>query len=415
MKKLSSLVVLVLVGACVAYVGCSSSDGNGSGGAGGSQGGAGGTATVTGAAGHTANGGGTSAAGGIGGQASGAGGTSTIGSGGTSAVGSGGALGDNGGAAGHGPASGGTNGGTAGAAGHSPAAGSGGRGTGGQGGPAGQAGQGTGGAAGNGAGGTAGGGSPAGTGGGAGQAGAAGADGGGAAGARGASSTPDVLILLDVSGSMSDLLDGTHCTDSTCADGSKWSLVKTALAAALPPYDGNINWGLKLFATPAPSNACSVSSSVEIAPALANATAIAAWHDRVVPTTSTPTTAAETAAASYLASLADASPKFILLITDGIPTCGTGTCAPDASGQVVNQCDDAKAIAAVKSVHDTRGIPTIVVGIGTDLGTGAATLSQMANNGGFPRNASPQYYPVSSASDLIAAIAQTASIVTTGP
>ncbi len=72
----------------------------------------------------------------------------------------------------------------------------------------------------------------------------------------------------------------------------------------------------------------------------------------------------------------------------------------NTGGGMQNQCDDANAIAAVKTVHDTDGIPTFVLGIGTANSPGDSTLSQMAVNGGFPRNDTPSYYPIGSADDL---------------
>lgn len=62
------------------------------------------------------------------------------------------------------------------------------------------------------------------------------------------------------------------------------------------------------------------------------------------------------------------------------------------------------AIAAVQATHDTMGIPTMVVGIGTALGTGEQTLQKMAIAGGLPRVVSPAYRPVTSADDLMAAL-----------
>jgi len=205
---------------------------------------------------------------------------------------------------------------------------------------------------------------------------------------------------------MNEMIDGTSCASGDCGASSKWSLVKTALDAALPLYDSTVKWSLKLFASADANNTstCAVSQGAEISPAFSNAAAIAARLDTIVASTSTPTTAAETAAARYLSSIVDAAPKYILLITDGIPTCGKEACAPDATGQISNQCDDANAIAAVQAAHDTVGIPTMVVGIGTALGAGEDTLGKMAVAGGLPRAASPAYYPVQTTADLMVAI-----------
>jgi len=98
-------------------------------------------------------------------------------------------------------------------------------------------------------------------------------------------------------------------------------------------------------------------------------------------------------AAAYLKTLNDSNPKFILLATDGVPTCGTAACAAGVNDSgMPNQCDDANAIAMVKTVHD-MGYPTFVLGIGTSKAPGDGTLSQMAVNGGYPRNGTPQLVP----------------------
>ena len=83
-------------------------------------------------------------------------------------------------------------------------------------------------------------------------------------------------------------------------------------------------------------------------------------------------------------------------------SCGTSAC-PVGSNLTANSCDDANAIAMVKTVHD-QGIPVFVLGIGTSGAPGDSTLSQMAINGGYPRNASPAYYPVDSGASLAATL-----------
>jgi hypothetical protein len=208
---------------------------------------------------------------------------------------------------------------------------------------------------------------------------------------------PDILMVFDRSGSMNDDLNDVPCAGG-CGLTSKWSVATTTIEAFLPMAENLVNWGLKLFAT---GNACQVTNMVEVAPAAMNAAAITARLGTTMPGSQTPTTNAMLAAATYLSTLNDGNQKFILLATDGIPTCGNSACAPGVNGGN-NQCDDAKAIAAVKTVHD-MGIPTFVLGIGTANSPGDATLSQMAVNGGFPRNDTPSYYPIGNANDLTTA------------
>jgi hypothetical protein len=225
---------------------------------------------------------------------------------------------------------------------------------------------------------------------------------------------PDILIVLDRSGSMNDQVDGTTCMGG-CGANSKWSVMTAALDAFLPMVT-TVNWGLKYFATKGGNggnSSCTVNTTADVAPSATAGAANGPITMSIAGTTagsSTPTTAAVTNAAKYLMTVNDGNPKFILLATDGIPTCGTAACAA-GSGAMGNMCDDANAIAAVKTVHD-MGIPTFVLGIGTAAGGGGDTLTAMANAGGFPRaNATPAYYPVESASDLTAAFATITQMV----
>ena len=145
---------------------------------------------------------------------------------------------------------------------------------------------------------------------------------------------------------------------------------------------------------------CSVSTMAEVAPRAKNAAMINQLLSTTAPGSSTPTTAALMNAAAYLKTLTDTNPKFILLATDGIPTCGSAACAPGVNnGGNLNQCDDANAIAAVKAVRD-MGFPTFVLGIGTSSSPGDGTLSTMAVNGGYPRSGTPSYYPIDKPQDL---------------
>jgi hypothetical protein len=198
---------------------------------------------------------------------------------------------------------------------------------------------------------------------------------------------------------MNDKIDGTGCTNG-CGVNSKWTQMTQALEAFIPTVEKNVNWGLKLFATPK-QDSCAVGNSAEVKPALNNGTAIMTAIGATSAGSSTPTTAAINGAAAYLKTLDDGNPKFILLATDGIPTCGSSKCAPGVNtGGSSTACDDANAIAAVKTVHDTMQIPTFVVGIGTSTGGGDVTLTSMAQAGGYPRAGSPSYYPVGSATEL---------------
>jgi len=216
---------------------------------------------------------------------------------------------------------------------------------------------------------------------------------------------PDILIVLDRSGSMDNDVMDKSCVDGgfgigMCGANSKWALITPAINQVVGETDTDVHWGLKFF--PDNNQACNVGPGVAVAVGPGNAGAIATAimgatnpMGGVMGFNGTPTRAAEAGATMYLQGLTDTSPKFILLATDGLPTCGAGGAQGD---------DSAAAITAVGAAQ-TAGYPTFVVGIATGgMGSADTTLSSMATAGGLPRTATPSYYPVTSAADLSAAI-----------
>jgi hypothetical protein len=196
--------------------------------------------------------------------------------------------------------------------------------------------------------------------------------------------------------------DSTGATcNGGCGANSKWSQVTTAINQVVGNTQTTVRWGLKFFATAGGRGGCTVNGTAEVPIGVMNAAPIAAAIAAAKPGSSTPTQAAETQAAAYLAGVPDPNPKYILLATDGLPNCKAGGAAGDP--------DDVAAIAAVATAAG-MGIPTFVVGIATN-GMADGTLNMMAVNGGHPRAATPQYYPVANSSDLAAALTDIQSLV----
>jgi hypothetical protein len=219
---------------------------------------------------------------------------------------------------------------------------------------------------------------------------------------------PDLLIVLDRSGSMDESVTGGNC-GAGCV--SKWTQVITAINEVVLQTEANINWGLKFFGT---DNACAVAAGAAVPPGPNNAAAIAAAiaDPANQPASQTPTALGELSAGEYLATLTDANPKFVLLATDGQPNCGMRMGAGGRGGGGNNQNDDANAIQSVTTVK-SMGFPTFVVGVATGGSMADATLSQMAVNGGYPTGGTPQYYSVMSTADLVTALG-TISTITKG-
>ena len=138
---------------------------------------------------------------------------------------------------------------------------------------------------------------------------------------------PDILIVLDVSGSMDQDAMNAMCSGG-CGATSKWALMTPAINTVVQQTETEVNWGLKFFADM--GTTCGVAANtvaVNVAPM--NAAMVAA---AITGRTSanggvagngsrTPTRAGENAAVTYLSGLADTNPKFIVLAMDGSPNC----------------------------------------------------------------------------------------------
>jgi hypothetical protein len=201
---------------------------------------------------------------------------------------------------------------------------------------------------------------------------------------------PDVLLVLDKSGSMNDEPDGKHCQGG-CGLFSKWTQMTVAIEHVVGTT-ASVNWGLKLFATP--SLGCNVDDGVEVPVGPSNAAAITSVIAQAKLGSHTPTRFAESNGAAYLATLTDQRPKYLLLATDGLPNCdpiNPSMMADDSAGAEQAVAD---ALAA--------GFPTFVIGLGNTMAE--ATLNQLALRGGVPQTgAATSYYQVSDTTGLVAA------------
>jgi hypothetical protein len=127
-----------------------------------------------------------------------------------------------------------------------------------------------------------------------------------------------------------------------------------------------------------------------------NGPAIMAAIGRMTTGSPTPTRLGVNAGAAYMATLTDTNPKYMLLATDGLPTCDPG------QPTMMNNDDSAGAEQAVTDAFN-MGFKTFVVGIGDTMG--ATTLNQMAMNGGMPQTgAATQFYQVTDTASLVAAL-----------
>src|SRR5436190_8454415 len=205
----------------------------------------------------------------------------------------------------------------------------------------------------------------------------------------------EILLLLDRSKSM---------IEDTTSDGVtlKWNAVIPALKQVIMDTNEAVSWGLKVFpegegseciagsVTPnvvvpvAPMNAATVVSAIDATMALGNGT---------------PTGDAVTAAFNYLKGLPSTNPKYILLATDGAPSCaGTTHDSSTARTFAVSQ-----VMAAASA---TPPIYTFVVGVATNSSSESGTLNMLADAGGKPRSALlTHFYLGNTQAELTAAVA----------
>ncbi|MGC4093487.1 MAG: VWA domain-containing protein [Polyangiaceae bacterium] len=206
----------------------------------------------------------------------------------------------------------------------------------------------------------------------------------------------DVLLVLDRSASMKDPADGTTTPP-------KWDIVVPAITEVIAQTGSRVSWGMKSFPE-GEGKACiagSVTSKVDVPVADNNADAtIAAVKATTADGNGTPTADAITASVTYVQGLNDGHKKFLLLATDGEPSCN-GT-SEDSTGART------AAKVAVENAFKA-GFPTYVVGVATTKTTATAALNDMATAGGVPIPGSTnplanKYYLASTKDSLVTAL-----------
>lgn len=227
---------------------------------------------------------------------------------------------------------------------------------------------------------------------------------------RGRALKPDVMLLVDKSGSMADPADPTRPSGTT-----KLQDLRAAMNTFLTGNADVARFGVAFFPS---DDTCGASVAIaspfpattaddDAAASAANQAAAAAALSRIQAAQAlggTPTGRS----LDFLGQAAgfdaqDGRDDLVVLLTDGLPNCNAAnpnTCAgaqcrctltPASSCDTAKYCtlgclDDQGATAAVTALRQ-RGIRTIVVGFGAETATGAASqvLGAMATAGGFPR------------------------------
>lgn len=221
-----------------------------------------------------------------------------------------------------------------------------------------------------------------------------------------------VQMVIDISGSM-DWAPGTEREPGFGQD-SKWDITSAALKDAVAKLPANIAVGINFFPNNPPRNQC-IRNRVDLPIALlgaANSGQRRAFDnaiDAASPGDGTPTHAAFKFGAQTVSASKLDGRKFVLLITDGVPTF-TLECEGAEPDPGKSPVDSGPLIAEVAAAYDGgKGISTFVIGSpGSEDARG--DLSQMASKGGTATpgcsDAGPKYchLDMTTAKDFAAAL-----------
>lgn len=196
---------------------------------------------------------------------------------------------------------------------------------------------------------------------------------------------PDLLVVLDRSGSMTDIP-----AVFPPVFNSKWNIMQDALKSISAMKDTQIKFGLMDFSS---DGNCGASAVPEVGIALGTSTAIKSYYATRTPTGNTPSHLALAAALQYFQSIpVNAAGRYVLFATDGLPNCLNGDPNTTAYPETVQ---------AVKNLY-TAGIPTYVLGL--DDFSNATVLNDAAVAGGKAQAGLTKYYNAASPTDLANAL-----------
>ncbi len=232
----------------------------------------------------------------------------------------------------------------------------------------------------------------------------------------------DLLLVLDRSTSMTQAMDtDNNCsaTSTTCAQ--RWATIISSLDKVLGATSKDLNWGLKLFSSPASSGtggrggggggrgtggrgggfnpgggSCNVSAGVEVPVGPGNNSKIQTQISAAGNAGYTPTRLALNASVEYLKTVTDGNNKFILLATDGQPNC---------AGTTENTTDDLEPTKTAAQDAVAAGYKVFVIGVGPKNDN----LTGLAQAGGTEK-----FYPAQSPGELSAALDAIVGIVAAG-
>ena len=213
--------------------------------------------------------------------------------------------------------------------------------------------------------------------------------------------TPQILLVVDKSGSMDD--------EAVGYPGTKWSGAVSALSDVVTALDDAIEFGLMLYPSGDADNNVCREGDVRVDVGTSRGADIVSVLAAAAPGGGTPTAATLRSALAALSPSAQDKPTAIILATDGGPNCNPGLnpqscrCVDPAGCDDSRNClDDAHSIAAAQELT-SQGIPVFVVGIpGSENFTDV--LNGLSDAGGTSRAGAQGYYQANDSTALASAV-----------
>jgi hypothetical protein len=242
---------------------------------------------------------------------------------------------------------------------------------------------------------------------------------------------PNVVLVLDKSGSM--LIEWDADADPFTPDITRWNSLYSVVDFVVVNFDNDINFGANLFPAADATNtlgagACGVENVPEVPVAANNALPVLMGippADTMDIHGATPATAGIEAALAHLVTLDPDVGRFMILVTDGAANCGseadTSMCPGIGCGLMEEY--DARLAQVVGDALTQDGVPTFVVGIdildellgvGDDGQPEANTFEELnlvAISGGKPRPGDEKFFNAQNEAELMDALSEIAGQV----
>ncbi|HZS37368.1 MAG TPA: VWA domain-containing protein [Polyangia bacterium] len=186
---------------------------------------------------------------------------------------------------------------------------------------------------------------------------------------------PNVMLVLDRSGSMNESIGGGSAT-------SKWDDLKSALTSTIGAYDSQMRFGVSLFSHPG-GGSCDP-GQIDVAVGAMNGANVLTQVGAASPGGNTPT-AATMAAVAASGKLNDAArDNYVVLATDGQPNCA-----------------DTDVTSKITALYNaTPSVKTFVIGVGDGTASNPVLLDLWAVAGHTDQPGLVKYYQANSPTDL---------------